>query len=281
MRPVNWLVTAVACTLVTLVTFVTIPAAAQQPAQQPAPAKSAGVPVYRLRVLGVFDADTGDPLEGVEVTDAMSGMKALTTNTGTVSLLFLPEGGSLVRLRKIGYEIQTMPVSISPADTQPITAVLKRTVILPAVQVKDVAPERHLPPLLQQFEDHRKMAMGQFITEAEFNKNQNTTLANFVGSRFAGLSVVNFGSQSIMVSTRTPCRSAGGGCKSPNCYVAVYIDGVRVSDPGLPNTTQDVAHMYTMDYTAAEFYPSGTPTPADIPSLNSQCGTLLLYTRWR
>jgi hypothetical protein len=280
MRAVNWLVTAGACTLVTIVA---IPAAAQRPAHQSAPARSAGVPVYRLRVLGVFDADSGEPLEGVEVTDALSGMKALTTNTGTVSLLFLPEGGSLVRLRKIGYEIQTMPVSISPADTQPITAVLKRTVILPTVQVKDVAPERHLPPLLQRFEDHRKMAMGEFITEAEFKKNDNTTLAAFLGSRLSGLEIINLSSRSFLVSSRTPCKGgAGGGCKSPDCFVAVYIDGVRVFDPTMPAATvPDISRFGTIDYTAAEFYPSGAPTPGDIASLNSQCGTLLLYTRWR
>jgi hypothetical protein len=276
MRALNWLVTAVACTLASTVA---IGAAAQQPAA----AKPAGVPVYRLRVLGVFDADTGVPLEGVEVTDALSGMKSLTTTTGTVSLLFLPEGGSLIRLRKIGYEIQTMPVSISPADTQPITAVLKRTVVLPAVRVTDAAPERHLPPLLQMFEDHRKTAMGQYITEAEFKKNENTTLATFLGSRLSGLEVVNLSSRSFVVSSRNPCKSgAGGGCRSPDCFVAVYIDGVRVFDPTMPaSTVPDISRISTMDYTAAEFYPASAPTPGDVPSLNSKCGTLLLYTRWR
>lgn len=273
MRTPTRLVTTVACTLVS------IGAAAQTPAA----AKAAGVPVHRLRVLGVFDADSGEPLEGVEVTDALSGMKSLTTNTGTVSLLFLPEGGSLIRLRKIGYEIQTMPVSISPADTQPITAILKRTVVLPTVQVKDAAPERHLPPLLQRFEDHRKIAMGEFITEAEFKKNENMMLSNFLGSRLSGLEIVNLSSRSFLVSSRTPCKGgAGGGCKSPDCFVAVYIDGVRVFDPTMPaSTVPDISRIATMDYTAAEFYPAGAPTPGDIASLNSQCGTLLLYSRWR
>src|SRR5690348_13573558 len=91
-------------------------AVAMLPAQTPAQ-DTAAKPrdlAYRYRVLGVFDAASGDPVEGVEVIDVLNGNKALTTKTGTVSLMFLPDGGSLVRLRKVGYEMQTMTVAISP-----------------------------------------------------------------------------------------------------------------------------------------------------------------------
>src|ERR1043165_10105266 len=76
-------------------------------AQQPDTAKKINY-AYRYRLLGVYDAQSGDPVEGVEVSDVLNGNKALTTSTGTVSLMFLPEGGGLVRLRKLGYEVQTL-----------------------------------------------------------------------------------------------------------------------------------------------------------------------------
>ncbi|MFI5227637.1 MAG: hypothetical protein ACHQWU_01125 [Gemmatimonadales bacterium] len=255
-------------------------ASAQTPA---APAKAGGVPVYRLRVLGVYDADSGDPVEGVEVADVLTGMKSLTTTTGTLSLLFLPEGASFIRVRKIGYEIQTFPVSISPADTQPITAVLKRAVTLPTVNVRDSAPTQHLSPLMQTFEDHRKTHIGQYITEAEFRKYENSTLAQFVGSRLSGLSVVNLSSKSLIVSSRTPCKGGAlARCTSPNCYVSVYIDGIRTFDSTMPvSAVPDISRISTMDYSAAEFYPSAGPLPGDIPASNSQCGTLMLYSRYR
>src|SRR5512142_507923 len=113
MKPVHFL--AVAAIVVT-------PAARAQrpptPAKADTPARASNA--YRYRILGVFDELTGDPVEDVEVADVLSGNSSLTTKTGTVSLFFLPEGGSLVRLRKVGYAVQTFPVPISPADTAPI-----------------------------------------------------------------------------------------------------------------------------------------------------------------
>ena len=84
------------------------------------------LPPYRARILGVFDDATGAPLDSVRVTDVLNGNSSLTTATGTVALYFLPDGGALVRLQKLGYEVQTFPIAISPADTVAITITLRR-----------------------------------------------------------------------------------------------------------------------------------------------------------
>src|SRR5690349_23105782 len=110
----------------------------------PKPDSSASIR-YRFRLLGVYDAQTGHPVEGVEVGDVLSKASAMTSKTGTVSLFFLPDGGALVRLRKIGYETQTLAVSISPADTIPITVTLNHATALPAVVVSDSAPKFMTP----------------------------------------------------------------------------------------------------------------------------------------
>ena len=84
------------------------------------------LPRYRFRLLGVFDADTGDPLDGVNVIDSLTATSMTTTTSGAVSLFFLPEGLNAVRLHRDGYRDTTISVTISPADTVPLTIVLRR-----------------------------------------------------------------------------------------------------------------------------------------------------------
>ena len=81
---------------------------------------------YRGRVLGLFDQTTGQPIQGAEVFDVSTGWSAKTTATGTLSLIFLPDGGGIVRIKKIGYAPHFMHIAISPADTTPITLLLER-----------------------------------------------------------------------------------------------------------------------------------------------------------
>lgn len=77
-----------------------------------------------VRVLGVFDDVTGQPLAGVEVVDLTTGTRAITSTTGTISLAWLGPGTTILQARKVGFRNRFVPVSTSPADTVPITLVL-------------------------------------------------------------------------------------------------------------------------------------------------------------
>jgi hypothetical protein len=94
---------------------------------QPEPAKAATtaqLPPYRLRLLGVFDRNTGDPVEGAWVIDMTTGTRARTTSTGTVSLAFLAEGGTPVRISRAGYEDLDIAVEISSEHIDPLTLIM-------------------------------------------------------------------------------------------------------------------------------------------------------------
>jgi hypothetical protein len=95
---------------------------------EPAPKTNAtsAMPSYRFRVLGVFDSDSGDPIEGAFVIDMTTGLRARTTSTGTVSLSFLPEGGSPVRISREGYDDLEVAVEISNELLTPITLVMAK-----------------------------------------------------------------------------------------------------------------------------------------------------------
>ena len=81
---------------------------------------------FRHRLLGLFDSASGEPLPGVDVVDSTSGSWVRTSETGIVSLAFLPPGASTVRLRRAGVPDTLIHVTISPRDTTPITLTLAR-----------------------------------------------------------------------------------------------------------------------------------------------------------
>lgn len=250
-------------------------------AQTPAKPDSNAAIRYRFRLLGVYDAQTGDPVEGVEVGDVLSKASAMTSKTGTVSLFFLPDGGALVRLRKIGYETQTLAVSISPADTIPITVTLNHATALPAVVVSDSAP-KFMTPGMRMFAEHQKLGFGHFLTDTLFRKYESSSLANFLSSRFPGvLTVQGPNGAKYLASGRKMCSGrALRGCTSPSCFVSVYQDGARIYDANSSNTLRvDFEHMSPRDYEAAEFY-QGAEVPPEYNSTGaSDCGVLVLWSR--
>ena len=94
------------------------------------------------RILGVFDEMSLQPIVGAEVVDLGTGIKALTSETGTISLGHLVAGTTMLHVRRIGYESKIVPVTVAPSDTVSITVVLTpRLPTLPTV----VTTERPSP----------------------------------------------------------------------------------------------------------------------------------------
>jgi hypothetical protein len=212
---------------------------AKQPTSQRVP-----VPPYRNRIVGVFDAQTYQPVEGAEVSDVMVGTKSVTSSTGNVSLFFLPAGASLVRIRKLGYEAQTFMVSITPQDSSPVTVVLSRVTELKPVVTIDSS--RHfISEGLNGFEERKKLGIGRFVDDAQLRKDEGRQLSNEIVAHIPG-AIVTIGGR--LLSVREGC--------TPNIYldnVLIYARGKPVPlPPGTkrqpPPTPPDFSRMQTDDY---------------------------------
>ncbi len=198
-------------------------------AQAAPPASAPALPAYRARLLGVMDGNTGQPIEGVEVADIVSGMSALTTATGTVTLVFLPEGGSLVRLRKIGYESQTLTVSISPADTTPVTVVFQRAVELAAVVTTARGDfTKYSSALLQGFEERRHGGFGVFVSERELRDHDNAKVSDIVARFVPGLHIVRPLKSGSTAEYAVSARGQVNMMDKDPCYASVYLDGALI-----------------------------------------------------
>jgi hypothetical protein len=234
--------------------------------------RAASLPRYRHRLIGAYDEISGNPIEGVEVMDVMSGTADRTTQTGTVSLAFLPDGGSLVRLRRVGYATVTVTVPISPKETAPMTIVMKRSARdLPTAVSRDSAP-RYLSPGLHGFEERRRAGLGgQFVDEATLRRMDgdpmSTVLHRFHGATLEGGRFVS--TQKGSARHADVARGTGD--------VAVYENGVRRA----MIAAMDFSRILVNDYAAVEFYAGAETYPVWISPTNNDCGVLLLWTRER
>jgi hypothetical protein len=239
---------------------------AQATPQSAPPSTMVSVPAYRARLLGVYDADTGEPIEGAEVADALTHASALTSKTGTVALLFLPDSGSLVRIQKIGYQPATMVVAISPADTVPITVVLSHVAqALPTVVTKETG-RKAISPGLQAFEERRRFNTGTFITEAELRKSDDRKMQDVI--RGAGV-LIQCTRRGPYMCFAVSSRELGGSCRFD-----VYLDGIRVMD-----ASRDLDKMQVNEYGGIEIYKGPATIPAQYNMTGSACGVILMWTR--
>lgn len=235
-----------------------------------ASAQQAGAPSasYRARIVGVFDVMTGSPIEGAEVVDLKTGTLAITTKTGTVSLAFLPEGGSTVRVRKMGYLAITRFMAISQDDTVPITMMLEPApTVLPAVLTKDSSSGTWSSGL-RSFETRSKAGSGHFITQTELRKSENRQMVDVLGG---------FPSLYIRCSKsgrpdRQCFASSDRSGKTQPCRYKTFIDGAPVNDLNL-------ATMSISDYAGIESYRGGSAVPPQYNVFGATCGVLLFWTR--
>jgi hypothetical protein len=248
------------------------------------------VPRPPLRILGTFDETSGQPLAGVEVIETATGTSLLTSSTGSANLALIVPNGGEIRLRKIGFEEQTMTVSMSAKDTVPITILMKHVAELPAVVTKGASP-KFLSPALRSFEERRKNhASGYFIPDSILRKEDNRSLGNVLVAHAPGATVKQVSSANFLL--KSPRCSSGG---QPD----VYIDGVplahledqrcQVPRPRSRNAPPPDAREYPIDLNqfqvtdlaGIEFYPDNATMPVQFSRTAAGCGALFLWTRER
>ena len=228
---------------------------------------------YRHRLLGVFDAASGSPIAGAGVMDLRTGTIALTTSTGTVDLAFVADGGTTLRVRKLGYHPVEQLVPISPTDTTPVTLLLvSSATVLPPLLARDSA-RRYRGATLNDFEARRATGRGQFIGEDALRKRDAATMPDVVRG-FSGLQVLcsRTGFYTCEAgANRMPRKpTALGG----ECRFAVFIDGVNVRDP-------DLTKLVVADFAGIEAYTAGQRIPPRFNMNGNPCGALLFWSRER
>jgi hypothetical protein len=241
------------------------------------------IPLYRARLVGVYDATAGEPLAGVRIIDVLSGSFVETGANGAAHLAFLPQGASILRLTKVGFAPKTFPVEISPRDTGGITILMDRVQELPKVVTTSDAVKA-TSPRLRGFEQRRKSEAGYFITEEQLRKNDGRPLANVLTSSAPGVVINRTGNHSYLA--QSPQCMDGTKAGPP----AVFLDGVQITDmvsgpaslrANSPPPPVDLTAFDVTDLAAVEWYPSTARMPMEFSHFANRCGALMLWTRDR
>ncbi|HVB32114.1 MAG TPA: hypothetical protein VNE60_11355 [Gemmatimonadaceae bacterium] len=164
-----------------------------------------------LRVIGVFDDQTGEPIPGVEVKDVFTGLSAITTSTGTVALP-LDTSGAFLRVRKVGYLMRTYPVQNAVRDTTPVTLTIDAILPqLPTVHTRARGIARGPADTVMRLErtgfyerrEYGAAPPSAYVSEEQLNRWAPTMMTDI--GRYSGRAI---------------------------CTDNLYIDGARVTVPG-------------------------------------------------
>jgi len=142
------------------------------------------------------------------------------------------------------------------------------------------AGHKFVSPLMQGFEDRRKAGIGQFITDSALRAASGSRLSQLLLQHMPGLVVTNAASFGEFPISSRVC--SGMSCSTPRCYVRIYLDGMLAFD-GTPQQRNaqgiDLSTFKPNDLSGVEYYAGPSGLPARYAGFNSDCGTLLFWSR--
>jgi hypothetical protein len=235
----------------------------------------------RGRLLGVYDETTGDPIAGADVIDVLTGDHTLTTATGTVSLSFLRAKGSVVQVRKLGYE--PWQSVVDPADTTSVTVVLKHAVAeLPTV-LSTAKPDISKDAGSRDgFERRCEAANVSCLRDDVIASHPSSTLGDLI-IKTSGTMVARGGMLAM--------HSTVGGYCTPNYFVDGHewnikaMGGPPIDQPGAapggppvtsPRSTSPP--FSASDIAKIEVYPADAVRPLRFTG-DQTCGTIAIWTK--
>jgi hypothetical protein len=232
------------------------------------------------RLLGVYDETSGDPVAGADVVDVLTGDHTQTSATGTVSLWFVRAKGSMVRVRKVGY--QPWQGAVDPADTTPITVVLKHAVAeLPTVVSTAKSDISKDAGVRAGFEHRCEATNVSCVREDVIASHPSETLGDLI-LKTSGI---------LAVRGVLTMHSLLGGYCTPNYFVdghewnVTAMGGPPIDQPGAPPGGPPVMSprspsppFSASNVEKVEVYPSDAARPLRFAG-NSSCGTIAIWTK--
>ncbi len=252
---------------------------------------------------GVVSDSLQRPLENAEVVIVSLGLSTRTNAQGRYRLPDIPRGTHTVTVRLLGFSATSLTLTFPNNGDVTHNFTLRQSVtVLDSVPVM----AKRNDPLMDEFEENRRLGLGHFITSDELRKQEGRRMSEIL-STVPGLGLLQGrANQAWVLSKRhgstfscTPWDAGGplmggrqqiGGDKyvvsraeanmgmKCGCYAQVYLDHTLMNS-GYPTEPFEVNSIPTHQIEAIEFYSSPAQTPSKYSRLNSRCGVYVIHTR--
>ncbi len=223
----------------------------------------------------VFDS-SGHALAQVEVTLREANRVTRTDSAGVFAFREVVPALYHVTLRQPGYRPIVGTARISPGDSIDLRFRMNRAQVeLDTVHVSQVPPS---DPLAD-FKRRMAYGVGTFITSDRLDALRDVRLSSIIRGEAGRVQIAPLPTGGWAVATQVPSSCIGRSCPAmPICYLAVWVDGLRVYAPGM-GEPPDLSAFRTADLVGVEVYPGPADTPLELNATGSSCGTIVLWTR--
>jgi hypothetical protein len=254
----------------------------------------------QARIMGTVRDSLGAPIVGAEVRIENAGRPVSTPRSGEFRLDGIKPGNVTLTIRRVGFAPYREVLTVYDGDNKVGAIVLVRIPAeLDTVAIREQELFREYP-LLREFEENRKLGLGQYVTRADLDRMQGGFIQQAFGP-MRGLILVRSdqGNKTWIANSRV--RSNGrteledymkgkytqGGLpfretiSPPNadslyCFPQVYLDYSRLStDEMAPN----LGRFSPDQLQAIEVYDGFTNTPVRYMGNRSRCGVIVLHSR--
>jgi len=223
----------------------------------------------------VFDS-AGAPLTNVEVTLYEAQRVARTGPDGAFAFHDVAPALYHVTLRQPGYRAIAGTARLAAGDSIDLRFWMRRADIqLDTVRVS----EPGLGDPLADFKRRMASATGSFITSDRLDELKDWHFSSVIRAEAGRVELAPLSNGGWAVASQVPSSCIGRSCGStPVCYMAVWVDGVRIYAPGV-GEPPDLSAFRTEDLVGVEVYPGAADTPLELDVTGSSCGTIVLWTR--
>ena len=224
----------------------------------------------------VVDDASGQPVAGALVS-VEGTAPVLADSLGRFRVARLQSRQHRVSVERLGYAPTELRVQVADSATVSVRLVPRPEAVAGVTATAPAVVSERMRGFEQRRTQH--IGSGRFLTRADLEASSRSTLANVL-RRFPGARIARGGaaSEEYLTTGQSPGPHALSRPPAP-CYAQVFVNGVQVYATGRGDPP-NLREYDVNDIEAIEYYAQPSSTPPQFRTMNADCGTLVLWTRY-